>query len=189
MLTFCCFGFICLFLYVSFILRISRNAFWLYSIPSTPSRCSLLPYPSKFVSSFYFLTHPVQFRLPIYSWVSRHHPLEHAWPTRDPSLFTLIYLFILHPIICPLLPAPLTDILPHFFLPFSFKKWGGSLVPPYPGTSSHCRTRCFSPSEERWDTSVSGVGYTGRQQVQGQPTLQFLGNMHENHICNIWGCG
>lgn len=67
--------------------------------------------------------------------------------------------------------------------------WEGGKAPGYHPTLAHqvyCKTRSISssPIEARQGSPVRGTGSTGREQIQGQPLLQLLGDPHEDPLIN-----
>jgi hypothetical protein len=104
----------------------------------------------------------------------------------------LIYLFILHSNHSFLSQYYYTQPLPSTLLPSPLKR--GSPHLGYQSTLAHQLTagQCTSSSlKGRQGNPVRRTGSTGRQQSQGQPTLQLLEDRHEDqaaqlrHICRV----
>jgi hypothetical protein len=97
-----------------------------------------------------------------------------------------MYLFDLHPTVSSL-PVALTKILSHPF-PFSSEKGEshppGFQTPPFPHQVPAGLGASFT-TEARHNSPVRRLESIGRQQIQGQPLLQLLGDLHEEHAAPL----
>lgn len=87
-----------------------------------------------------------------------------------------MYLFTLHPD----WSAPSSRQLPYncHSAPFPslspLRRGRSPWVPTHPGASNHCRTGLPSSIDTRQGRSVRGTGSTGKQQIKGKSSLQYL---------------
>jgi hypothetical protein len=118
--------------------------------------------------------------------------LQKKWIDKQNFHYLLIYL--LYILLQPYPPGPPhTAPSPHSPFPFSSEK--GEDSPGYHLTLAHQVTAGLGssfPTETRQDSSVKGVRSTGRQQIQGQPPLQLLGEgLHTDQTAHLlrmcWG--